>query len=134
MPGGAGGLHPGAVQTFMGVPYSRDLSKCKAAILGIPFDDDLVCASAGIDASLLRQVEPFPTNALVPYDPGYLAGWTVERYQIDLVADSVVRTEKAIGELSWIWYVATVGQCKSAATLTVPFQKYQDWCQQYKHR
>ncbi|MCX7356115.1 MAG: arginase family protein [Alphaproteobacteria bacterium] len=26
------------VQTFMGVPYSRDLSKSKAAILGIPFD------------------------------------------------------------------------------------------------
>jgi hypothetical protein len=31
-------------------------------------------------------VEPFPTDALVPYDPGYLAGWIVERYQIDLVA------------------------------------------------
>ena len=28
----------------------------------------------------------FPTDTLVPYDPGYLAGWTVERYQIDLVA------------------------------------------------
>ena len=34
---------------------------------------------------LLRGVEPFPTSTLVPYDPGYLAGWTVERYQIDLV-------------------------------------------------
>jgi CO/xanthine dehydrogenase Mo-binding subunit len=34
----------------------------------------------------LRDVEPFPTNELVPYDAGYLAGWTVERYQIDLVA------------------------------------------------
>jgi DNA-directed RNA polymerase subunit RPC12/RpoP len=50
------------------------------------FDDDLVCASRGVDASLLRGVEPFPTDALVPYDPGYLAGWVVERYQIDLVA------------------------------------------------
>lgn len=35
---------------------------------------------------MLRGVEPFPTQALVPYDPGYLAGWLVERYQIDLVA------------------------------------------------
>lgn len=49
------------------------------------FDDELVCASAGVPAGALRQVEPFPTDQLVPYDPGYLAGWTVERYQIDLV-------------------------------------------------
>jgi len=49
------------------------------------FDDELVCASRGVDAGLLRGVEPFPTGELVPYDPGYLAGWVVERYQIDLV-------------------------------------------------
>jgi hypothetical protein len=39
-----------------------------------------------VDSRLLRSIEPFPTGALIPYDPGYLAGWTVERYQIDLVA------------------------------------------------
>jgi len=50
------------------------------------FDDDLVCASRGVDPGRLRAIEPFPTGELVPYDPGYLAGWTVERYQIDLVA------------------------------------------------
>ncbi len=50
------------------------------------FDDDLVGASRGVNQSYLRSVEPFPTNSLIPYDPGYLAGWTVERYQIDLVA------------------------------------------------
>ena len=50
------------------------------------FDDELVCASVGVDAGKLRRIEPFPTATLVPYDPGYLAGWTVERYQIDLVA------------------------------------------------
>jgi DNA-directed RNA polymerase subunit RPC12/RpoP len=50
------------------------------------FDDELVCASRGVAPALLRAVEPFPTDALVPYDPGYLAGWIVERYQIDLVA------------------------------------------------
>jgi Zn finger protein HypA/HybF involved in hydrogenase expression len=52
------------------------------------FDDELVCASLGVDASRLRGVEPFPTDTLVPYDAGYLSGWTVERYQIDLVAAS----------------------------------------------
>jgi hypothetical protein len=50
------------------------------------FDDELVAASTGVSASLLHRVEPFPTGSLIPYDPGYLAGWTVERYQIDLVA------------------------------------------------
>jgi DNA-directed RNA polymerase subunit RPC12/RpoP len=49
------------------------------------FDDELVCASTGVSAALLRKIEPFPTATLIPYDPGYLAGWTVERYQIDLV-------------------------------------------------
>lgn len=50
------------------------------------FDDELVCASVGVDAGKLRRIEPFPAGSLVPFDPGYLAGWTVERYQIDLVA------------------------------------------------
>lgn len=48
------------------------------------FDDDLVCASVGVEPRLLRQVEPFPTRDLKPYDPGFVAGWVVERYQIDL--------------------------------------------------
>jgi len=33
----------------------------------------------------LRGIEPFPTESLKPYDAGYVAGWVVERYQIDLV-------------------------------------------------
>ena len=49
------------------------------------FDDDLVCASVGVEPGLLRGIEPFPTQELKPYDAGYVAGWVVERYQIDLV-------------------------------------------------
>lgn len=50
------------------------------------FDDELVCASVGVKPSLLRGIEPFPTtNELVPYSSAYVTGWTVERYQIDLV-------------------------------------------------
>jgi hypothetical protein len=49
------------------------------------FDDELIPASLGVNAKWLRAIEPFPTGELVPYDPGYLAGWVVERYQIDLV-------------------------------------------------
>jgi hypothetical protein len=49
------------------------------------FDDELVPATMGIRAELLRQIEPFPTGDLIPYDPGYVSGWVVEQYQIDLV-------------------------------------------------
>ena len=49
------------------------------------FDDDLVCASVGVQPALVRGIEPFPTRELKPYDAAYVAGWIVERYQIDLV-------------------------------------------------
>jgi hypothetical protein len=54
------------------------------------FDNDLVCASVGVHPGLMRGVEPFPMNALKPYDAGYVSGWVVERYQIDL-ADAAQR-------------------------------------------
>lgn len=63
------------------------------------FDDDLVPASLGIQARWLRAVEPFPTSGLIPYDAGYLAGWTVERYQIDLVAAAGKSREQMDAEL-----------------------------------
>lgn len=50
------------------------------------FDDDLVCASVGVHPDLVRGIEPFPTRELEPYAPAYVAGWVVERYQIDLAA------------------------------------------------
>jgi hypothetical protein len=50
------------------------------------FDDELVAATMGVPVDLLRKVEPFHTDALVPYDAGYVSGWVVEQYQIDLVA------------------------------------------------
>ena len=49
------------------------------------FDDDLVCASVGVHPGLVRAVEPFPTQDLKPYDAGFVSGWVVERYQIDLI-------------------------------------------------
>ena len=50
------------------------------------FDDELVAASRGVRPDLLQKVEPFPTKELTPYNAGFLSGWVVERYQIDLVA------------------------------------------------
>lgn len=61
------------------------------------FDDMLVPASKGVHPQLLEDLQPFPTTTnLVPYDPGYLSGWVVEQYQIDLLAaaqDSRARME-----------------------------------------
>jgi hypothetical protein len=64
------------------------------------FDDELVPASKGVNEKWLRGAEPFPTTAgLIPYDAGYLAGWTVERYQIDLVAAAARSRQQMEAEL-----------------------------------
>jgi hypothetical protein len=49
------------------------------------FDDEPVPGTKGVDVQLLRQVEPFPTAELVPYDTAYLSGYVVEHYQVVLV-------------------------------------------------
>lgn len=74
-----------------GQRQSRQVQKTRwepaAGSLDHFFDDDLVPASKGVQADLLRAVEPFPTTTdLKPYDPGFLSGWVVEQYQIDLIA------------------------------------------------
>jgi hypothetical protein len=50
------------------------------------FDDELLAATKGVHKHLLARVEPFPTRELTAYEPGFLSGWIVERYQIDLVS------------------------------------------------
>ena len=64
------------------------------------FDDALVAASRGVQPDLLARVEPFPTkDQLKPYNPGFLAGWVVERYQIDLLAAAHAARERMDREL-----------------------------------
>ena len=48
------------------------------------FDDVPVPASRGIDDSLVRNIEPYPTAELTPYDPSYLSGFLAEENAIDL--------------------------------------------------
>jgi predicted RNA-binding Zn-ribbon protein involved in translation (DUF1610 family) len=73
-----GKLQSRRVQKVRWVPSSGSLDHF--------FDDELVPASRGVRPALLRRVEPYPTKELVPYDAAFLAGWVVERYQIDLVS------------------------------------------------
>jgi hypothetical protein len=63
------------------------------------FDDELVAATKGVQPGHLRKVEPFPTKELVAYHAGFLAGWTVERYQIDLVTAAQKARETMSGAI-----------------------------------
>src|SRR2546423_6833247 len=63
------------------------------------FDDELVPASRGVQLDLLRGVEPFPTKELAAYNPGFLSGWVVERYQLDLVSAARNSREQMDAEL-----------------------------------
>jgi DNA-directed RNA polymerase subunit RPC12/RpoP len=92
------------------------------------FDDELVCASTGVSAGLLRKIEPFPTATLIPYDPGYLAGWTVERYQIDLVG--AAERSRAAMDAKVRELCAADGPGSSYLNLQVPAH-YSD--QRFKH-
>ncbi len=48
------------------------------------YDDVLVCASVGLPKALADSLKSFDMSALVPYTPGYLAGWRAEEYAVDL--------------------------------------------------
>jgi hypothetical protein len=64
------------------------------------FDDTLVAASVGAHQGLLGKIEPFPTRTdLKPYDPAFVRGWIVERYQIDLTQAAGMSEDKMEREL-----------------------------------
>jgi hypothetical protein len=59
------------------------------------FDDEPVPGTQGVAHHLLKQVEPFPTNELKPYDTSFLAGFVVEHYQIVLF-DAAQRSQESM--------------------------------------
>jgi hypothetical protein len=61
------------------------------------FDDEPVPGTQGVSHALLKQVEPFPTHELTPYDTAFLSGFVVEHYQIVLV-DAAQRSQEAMTE------------------------------------
>jgi hypothetical protein len=67
------------------------------------FDDELVPGTTGVSEDLLRQVEPFPTNEIVPYDRAFLSGHVVEHYQIALTeaaGNSEAQMHRALEQLA----------------------------------
>jgi hypothetical protein len=59
------------------------------------FDDEPIPGTQGVPHDLLKQVEPFPTAELVPYETVYLSGFVVEHYQIVLF-DAAERSREAM--------------------------------------
>jgi len=62
------------------------------------FDDVLVCASVGMPRDLADKFSTFDTQQLVPYSPGFLAGWRAEEYAVDLEGGFVFARGKMEGE------------------------------------
>ena len=48
------------------------------------FDDVLVCASGSVPEGIVRKLEPWDMESLVPYEDAYLAGFESESYRLDL--------------------------------------------------
>ena len=57
------------------------------------FDDEPVPGTQGLPVDLLRGVEPFPTQEVVPYDTAFLSGHVVEHYRVVLV-DAAQRSQE----------------------------------------
>jgi hypothetical protein len=56
-----------------------------AGVIDHAFDDEAVPGTQGLPIDLLRQVEPFPTQEVVPYDTAFLSGHVVEHYRVVLI-------------------------------------------------
>jgi hypothetical protein len=63
------------------------------------FDDVPVPASHGIPSPLAKEIEPFPTEGLIEYDPRYLSGFMAEENAIDLPEALETAKERMRGEI-----------------------------------
>lgn len=63
------------------------------------FDDVPVPASRGVDETLARKLEPFPTADLTPYDPSYLSGFLAEENAVDLPEALEIAKERMRGDI-----------------------------------
>lgn len=92
------------VQAFEnGRPVTRQERRVRwepaAGSLPMAFDDVPVPASLGIDPGLCREIEPFPTADLTPYDPSYLSGFLAEENAVDLPDALAAAKERMNGEI-----------------------------------
>jgi hypothetical protein len=65
---------------------------------GDDYDDVLVCGSVGLPRELADRFATFDTAELVPYSPGFLAGWRAEEYAVDLAQGFELAQQKMVRE------------------------------------
>lgn len=65
----------------------------------VAFDDRLSPASTAVPRHKLHELEPWPLQQLKPYDPGYLAGFRAQRYQVPLPDAWALAKQELQGEL-----------------------------------
>jgi hypothetical protein len=74
-------------------------------------------------------VEPFPTTTdLVKYDPGFLSGWVVEQYQIDLIAAAQNARNQMTAELEQLCSAEVPGDTQRNLQISPTFS-----ADTYKH-
>jgi DNA-directed RNA polymerase subunit RPC12/RpoP len=81
------------------------------------YDDVLVPASHTLSADLANEINHFRLNDLVPYDPGYLADWPAEVYQISVADASLAARRQAWEQARRV--VATRAEMNQVKDLTV---------------
>ena len=87
-------LHQGEILRRDRAPLRQRLEAKHLVPVLRPVQDDL---------NLLRQVEPFPTQEVVPYDTAFLSGHVVEQYQVALTeatGDSEMQMRAALEQLA----------------------------------
>jgi hypothetical protein len=70
-----------------------------AGTLELFFDDLPVPASRGLDGSMCKEIEPFPTADLVPYEPSFIAGFLAEEYAMGADEALALAKERMASEI-----------------------------------
>lgn len=82
------------------------------------FDDLPVPASRGLDGATSERLEPFPTAALVPFEPDYLAGFLAEEYARDLPQAFALAKTRMTQEISDGCRAQVPGKCRNLRVQT----------------
>lgn len=87
---GRRGQHYWVTETYrsQGKEQTRRVRKTRwypaSGTVRVDFDDVLVCATPSLPRKLIEALEPWDLPQLKPFDGKYLAGFTAERYRIEL--------------------------------------------------
>ena len=84
-----------ASRDYYTTTYANFDMSVRADSIKVPFD-----ASQTLDDTMAAQIEPFPMNELIDFNPNYLAGYFVENSTVDEDLYLEDSTEKAAGYMS----------------------------------